>query len=270
MNNPIDAKILEINEKDPILRAELILNALYPYAKEFLNLWHEMMNMKDVYQYDLEKFIKALWSHPFSVSLSTQDAFKEAKEKMVAQKWIFFGEEAKKTFGNMCNFFTLEFMLADFVASYMNPESFQNLKAQMVMKKEPQKQVRKKLLEARQALLTSGGMIFRPSSKQYLLAVLLEDIKNDESVSLYNYGRSDKFWLRHLMTKELMKLMFEKYGAADLDPWIVADIVLTVTKVFYQPMDKSDASELAGHISLDRIKDKEFRQKRVAELIGMT
>jgi hypothetical protein len=159
-------------------------------------------------------------------------------------------------------------MCANFIGVYLNPKSFKNLQKEMLINKKRQKHIRSALLNARAALRISGGMLFNPSSKQHLLITLLEDIKNDNSESLYNFRRSNEFWLRHLMTKELMKLMSETYNAKDLNPSLVVDVVSEMIKIFYKPMDRSDASKLARKILRDRIKDKEFRQKTVAELIG--
>lgn len=60
MNNPIDGKISEINEKEPIKRAELVLKALRLYAKEFLDLWPEFMNIKNKYPQDMRAVIGVL------------------------------------------------------------------------------------------------------------------------------------------------------------------------------------------------------------------
>jgi len=253
----IDTKTKGVDQ--PLL-GETKLEILLPHAVDFLKNHHgaDAPITKD--------FLK----HPFVewINNPPHEGFLKAY-KMIVTNNAITGNDLKL-------FFDLQFIYANAIEAIMGlrkrigKESFNA----QVAPKMPLKDALHNDLKSIQGKLNlgTGGIQSPYESQWFLLERLIKDILDSEPKgrrNLFNAAGAHSFLLREVLTKRLIQELLICYWKSNLECSFVANVALEMLSIFFNPMDKSDATDWAKEIKKAIEKDMKYCQQTIGNYIGL-
>lgn len=220
----------------------------------------------DISPIELQEKMRTLKQHDFATYLNRAPNFIKAKQKLISKNVIILEINAPDSNYDYLQQIVLEYICAN-IFGVLLPSK--NLEYDIVATKKQQKEIQFSMKRLQSILRKYGGIYFASSAKQHLLQFLLDDLINDNTGNVFSDKKQESHYQRRLMFKRLIEGMCRSLPRTKDSIHLFTEVALDICNIFYGPMDKEDAKELAERIQPLVEQENIFLTKTVAELLGI-